>query len=54
MVLDLATIITPSKYTFLHIFVVSVILNLDAAFSIFVYLCIYIYLCHKFVTLISE
>ena len=44
-VLDLATIITPLKFNFLHImFVVSVILNIDAnCFYLFTYqLLIYI------------
>ena len=52
-VLDLATIITPLKYNFLHIgiFVISVILNLDAnlfylfIICLFIYIYIYIYLC---------
>ena len=52
-VLDLATIITPMKFNFLHIiFVVSVILNLDAnLFYLFIsclynyiFICVFIYL----------
>ena len=44
VVLDLATIITPLKFNFLHIiFVDSVILNLDAnLFYLFISLFIYI------------
>ena len=43
-VLDLATIITPLKFNFLHIiFVVSVILNIDALFYLFIS-CLFIYI----------
>ena len=44
-VLDLATIITPSKFNFLHIiFVVSVILNLDVNRFYLVTSCLFIYI----------
>ena len=44
VVLDLATIITPLKYNFLHyIFVVSVILNLNFIY-IFTGICVFIHL----------
>ena len=44
-VLDLATIITPLKFNFLHIiFVVSVILNLDANHFYLVTSCLFIYI----------
>ena len=43
-VLDLATIITPLKYNFLHIlFVISVILNLDANLFYLFIICLFIY-----------
>ena len=44
-VLDLATIITPLKFNFLHIiFVVSVIFNLDANRFYLVTGCLFIYM----------